>query len=146
MAIEVANLTDYLALGQSEEYADAGLLGTPDTGFSSTGARIYSDGTIRGKSSYGSYVKRPNGVMECKGVVSVGATTGSSYPFITSEATWTFPYAFVGTIPSCSGGSNSSLVVTNTSCTSLAESKVRCYLTASSGASRSVYVSAVGEY
>jgi len=45
----------------SEEYADDGLLGTPNTSFSSTGARIYPDGVIRGKSSYGEYVKYPDG-------------------------------------------------------------------------------------
>jgi len=49
----------------SEEYADEGLLGTPDTGFSSTGARIYPDGTIRGKSSYGEYIKYSDGRVEC---------------------------------------------------------------------------------
>ena len=45
------------------EYFDAGLLGVPDTTFSSTGARIYPDGTIRGKSSYGEYVKYPDGTF-----------------------------------------------------------------------------------
>jgi len=48
------------------EYFDAGLLGVPDTTFSPTGARIYPDGTIRGKSSYGEYVKYPDGRLECK--------------------------------------------------------------------------------
>lgn len=46
------------------EYADEGLLGVPDTSFSSTGARIYPDGTIRGKSNYGEYVKYPDGRLE----------------------------------------------------------------------------------
>lgn len=48
------------------EYADEDLLGTPDTSFSSTGARIYPDGTIRGKSSYGEYVKYPDGTLIIK--------------------------------------------------------------------------------
>ena len=47
------------------EFLDEGLLGAPDTGFSSTGARIYPDGTIRGKSDYGEYVKYPDCTLIC---------------------------------------------------------------------------------
>jgi hypothetical protein len=57
------------------EYFDEGLLGVPDTTFSSTGARIYPDGTIRGKSSYGEYVKYPDGRLIYS---DTGSTTSSS--------------------------------------------------------------------
>ena len=72
------------------EYFDDGLLGVPDTTFSSTGARLYPDGTIRGKSSYGEYVKYPNGKYLANGsgvcpactqlrVNRFGSTSGNSY-------------------------------------------------------------------
>jgi len=55
-------------------YADAGLLGVPDTSFSPTGARIYPDGEIRGKSSYGEYTKFPSGVLFFKATVACTGT------------------------------------------------------------------------
>jgi hypothetical protein len=66
------------------EYFDDGLLGVPDTTFSSTGARIYPDGTIRGKSSYGEYVKSPDGRLEMTAHIT---QTDTSYVIV-----WGFPH------------------------------------------------------
>lgn len=56
------------------EYADSGIQGVPNTSFSSTGARIYPDGTIRGKSSYGEYVKYPDGTLVCTRTIVAGTS------------------------------------------------------------------------
>lgn len=62
-------------LNDGVPYADAGLLGVPDTSFSPTGARIYPDGTIRGKSSYGIYNKFPCGVLKMYGKTVISFTS-----------------------------------------------------------------------
>jgi len=93
----------------SEEYFDDGLLGVPDTGFSSTGARIYPDGTIRGKSSYGEYVKHPDGTLVITQRDSVATTTdqvASGY-YYEGIPVKTFPIQFVGELPSISDNSYS---------------------------------------
>jgi len=90
---------DY-AIVYKTTYADAGLLGTPDTGFSSTGARKYSDGTIRGKSSYGEYVKYPDGILECTIVtdeLTCEVLIGSLYTTdnTTTGETYNYPHLFI---------------------------------------------------
>jgi len=98
------------------EYFDEGLLGVPDTTFSSTGARIYPDGTIRGKSSYGEYVRYPYGRLECTGK---GRTLNSGqltifFPFEFSNST----YRIVGN--SDTSASSSSFVLKFSSLTTSA--------------------------
>lgn len=76
------------------EYADSGIQGVPDTSFSSTGARIYPDGTIRGKSSYGEYVKYPDGVAICLISLSLNLTITQSNLFGSTSGTI---YSGIGT-------------------------------------------------
>lgn len=82
-------------------YADAGLLGVPDTSFSPTGARIYPDGVIRGKSSYGKYYKYPNGILECSDINQnnerVTASTAEGAIYFGSFLAVSFAHAF--TVP-----------------------------------------------
>ena len=83
-------------------YADSGIRGVPDTSFSPTGARIYPDGTIRGKSSYGEYVKYPDGILICSsGTASGVINTAIGNIFASGSVTESFPYVFV-TAPSVS--------------------------------------------
>lgn len=55
------------------EYADEGLRGVPDTSFSSTGARLYPNGVIVGKSSFGLYIRYLDGRLFMRGKVSITA-------------------------------------------------------------------------
>ena len=88
------------------EYFDDGLLGVPDTTFSSTGARIYPDGTIRGKSSYGEYVKYPDGRLECayKHPERIDTTTAIGAIYKSSPLQVYFPVMFISNPYVVSGG------------------------------------------
>lgn len=66
----------------SEEYSDSGLVGTPDVGFSSTGARIYPNGIIVGKSSNGTYTKYPCGKLTCYRTEVLNLNITSTYDTI----------------------------------------------------------------
>ena len=84
----------------SEEYSDNGLLGTPDTAFSSTGARIYPTGTVIGKSSYGVYIRLPNGLLICtrSNAVTIDVTTLLDGRYYGDLGIWIYPHEFF-TIP-----------------------------------------------
>ena len=56
------------------EYADPRINGVPDTNFSTTGARIYPDGTIRIKTSYGTFKESPDGEIIIKTTATIPAT------------------------------------------------------------------------
>jgi hypothetical protein len=78
--------SEVVATGQSWsgiDFVDAGLNGTPDTGFSTTGAKIYPDGTIVGKSDLGIYVKRPDRTL-------VGRRNAQSFDFTAGGTSATF--------------------------------------------------------
>lgn len=78
------------------EYFDDGLRGVPDTTFSSTGARIYPDGTIRGKSSYGKYTKSPDGTLICKHRIDNGAVVYTAVGGVAFSPafSWSYPHIF----------------------------------------------------
>lgn len=88
----VFNLFEFLGGPTSQTgtvYTDPGLIGTPDTFFSPTGARIYSDGTVRGKSSNGQYIKYPNGTIECMyNVFEINNFVNGNR----INGTWTYPH------------------------------------------------------
>ena len=118
------------------EYFDSGLIGVPDTTFSSTGARIYPDGTIRGKSSYGEYVKYPDGRIIIVGAVTVtttsainnryGSTSGVAYY---NGSTVSYPYLLSKITNSSSAISNASAGVAPTHyiLPSLSSANIYCY-------------------
>jgi len=91
------------------EFLDEGLLGVPDTGFSPTGARIYPDGTIRGKSSYGEYVKYLYGTLVCTNASTtvVNLTTSLDGVYYGTNIEFLHPVQFVST-PSSSVNMQSS--------------------------------------
>ena len=94
------------------EYFDDGLLGVPDTSFSSTGARLYPDGTIRGKSDYGDYIKSPDGEASASLVDATILGTGTQVFFPTTIFHASFSF-------SSAGGSFRHLQVLTSSNTSL---------------------------
>ena len=84
------------------EFLDEGLLGAPDTGFSSTGARIYPDGTIIGKCSDGSrYEKNTNGSVRIVTSYVMAYLSGTqlfynaTLPCTLSSASFTLSHAIV---------------------------------------------------
>jgi len=95
---------------EGEVYLDEGLLVAPDTTFSPTGARIYPDGTIRGKSaSYGEYVKYPDGTLVCTNTSTtvVNLTTSFDGVYYGTNIEFLHPVQFVST-PSSSVNMQSS--------------------------------------
>lgn len=71
------------------EYLDPGMVGTPFPILSPTGAKIYPDGTIRGMSLNGEYIKYPNGIIECWNRILL---VNSFQNVNLIEGTWIYPH------------------------------------------------------
>jgi len=94
--------SDGTNVSEYQEYVDEGLLLSPDTGFSSTGARIYPDGTIIGKCTDGSkYIKDSKGNVKIITAYTMAYLAGSqlfynaTLPCTLSSAAFKVSYAIV---------------------------------------------------
>ena len=92
------------------EFLDEGLLLAPDTGFSSTGSRVYPDGTIRGQCSDGSWYKTdPNGYTIANLKTAPTSKAPNSGP---TNISFTYPVKF-NDVPEITGNVGGNFSTTN---------------------------------
>ena len=90
LAINTKTLATDLVIAEGSNWA--GIAYTdPDALGSTPTAKIYPDGTIVGSTSYGEYIKHPNGELECRGNGTINITSASN-----GQVVMLYPVAFIG--------------------------------------------------